>query len=147
MSKHVIDHWPAPPAEWPNALRQEFAERAGNGQVGSRLVSETDRVRVWSLTLEPGERIGFHTHVLDYFWTAVTGGRARSHYADGRIAEVTYTPGDTQHHRFGPGEFMIHDLENIGDTELMFTTVEFLDSANVALPVPAEATPAGLAPS
>src|SRR4051812_42995343 len=83
MSKHVIDHWPAPPAEWSNALRQEFAERAGNGQVGSRLVSETDRVRVWSLTLEPGERIGFHTHVLDYFWTAVTGGRARSHYADG----------------------------------------------------------------
>ena len=43
---------------------------------------------------------------------------------------------------------MIHDLENIGDTELMFTTVEFLDSANIALPVPAEAkAPAGLAPS
>src|SRR3954452_12002488 len=147
MSKHVIDHWPAPPAEWSNALRQEFAERAGNGQVGSRLVSETDRVRVWSLKLEAGERIGFHTHVLDYFWTAVTGGRARSHYTDGRVAEVTYAPGDTQHHRFGPGEFMIHDLENIGDTELVFTTVEFLDSANAALPVLAEATPARLAPA
>ena len=147
MSKHVVGHWPAPPADWPSALRQEFTERAGNGQVGSRLVSETDRVRVWSLALKPGERIGFHTHVLDYFWTAVTGGRARSHYADGRVAEVSYTPGDTQHHRFGPGEFMIHDLENIGDTELVFTTVEFLDSANAALPVPAEATPARFAPA
>ena len=25
---------------------------------------------------------------------------------------------------------MVHDLENIGDTELLFTTVEFLDSPN-----------------
>jgi hypothetical protein len=28
---------------------------------------------------------------------------------------------------------MMHDLENIGDTELAFTTVEFLDSANPPL--------------
>ncbi|WP_244936502.1 hypothetical protein [Methylobacterium currus] len=125
--------WPTPPEAWPESLRRDFAARAGNGRVGSRLVSETDRVRVWLLSLKPGERIGFHTHVLDYFWTAVTGGRARSHYADGRVAEVTYAPGDTQHHRYAAGDFMIHDLENIGETELVFTTVEFLDSANPPL--------------
>ena len=68
--------------------------------------------------------------MLDYFWTALTAGAARSHYHDGRIAEVSYAAGDTQHHRYGPGEFMIHDLENIGETELVFATVEFLDSAN-----------------
>ncbi|GJD51946.1 hypothetical protein OPKNFCMD_4705 [Methylobacterium crusticola] len=134
MAQHVIAHWPAAPAAWPEALRRDFAGRAGIGAVGSRLVSQTERVRVWLLTLEPGERIGFHTHVLDYFWTAVTGGRARSHYGDGRIAEVTYAAGDTQHHRFGPGDFMTHDLENIGETPLTFTTVEFLDSANAPLP-------------
>jgi Sodium:solute symporter family len=39
---------------------------------------------------------------------------------------------------FGPGEFMIHDLENIGDTVLVFTTVEFLASANPPLSVPDE---------
>lgn len=134
MPKHTIHDWPEAPASWPQLLRTEFAGRAGIGEVGSRLVSQTDRVRVWLLSLKPGERIGFHTHVLDYFWTALTGGRARSHYADGRIAEVTYAPGDTQHHHFGAGEFMIHDLENIGATELMFTTVEFLDSPNAPLP-------------
>lgn len=37
---------------------------------------------------------------------------------------------------FAAGEYMIHDLENIGDTVLAYTTVEFLDSANPALPVP-----------
>jgi oxalate decarboxylase/phosphoglucose isomerase-like protein (cupin superfamily) len=31
---------------------------------------------------------------------------------------------------------MLHSLENIGDTPLMFTTVEFLDGTNAALPLP-----------
>ena len=137
MTKHIIDQWPSAPAALPLALKEEFVARAGNGQVGSRLVSETERVRVWHLSLKPGERIGFHTHVLDYFWTAVTAGQARSHYGDGRTVEVSYLTGDTQHHRYGLGEFMIHDLENIGETELVFTTVEFLDSANAPLELPA----------
>ena len=136
MEKFVIRNWPAAPADWPQGCREEFLARAGNGQVGSQLVSQTERVRVWLLGLRPGERIGFHTHVLDYFWTAVTGGRARSRYGDGRIAEVSYRAGDTRHHSYGAGEFMIHDLENIGDTELVFTTVEFLDSANAPLSLP-----------
>lgn len=31
---------------------------------------------------------------------------------------------------------MLHSLENIGEGELRFTTVEFLDGLNPALPVP-----------
>jgi hypothetical protein len=31
---------------------------------------------------------------------------------------------------------MLHSVENIGDTDLLFTTVEFLNSANAPLPVP-----------
>ena len=145
MTKHIIDQWPSAPAGLPLALKEEFVARVGNGQVGSRLVSETERVRVWHLSLKPGERIGFHTHVLDYFWTAVTAGQARSHYGDGRTVEVSYLSGDTRHHRYGLGEFMIHDLENIGETELVFTTVEFLDSANAPLELPANVGSAGTA--
>ena len=37
---------------------------------------------------------------------------------------------------YGPGEYLLHSVENIGDTELLFTTVEFLHSANPPLPVP-----------
>lgn len=138
MNNPVPRTGPTPPADWPAWRREEFAARAGNGQVGSRLVSQTNRVRVWSLSLKPGERIGFHTHVLDYFWTAVTAGKGRSHYADGTVAEVSYRPGDTRHHTYPSGEFMIHDLENIGETEMVFTTVEFLDSANAPLDLPAD---------
>jgi len=135
MSKNTAFQWPSPPSDFSETHRAEFATNLGKGRVGRQLVSETDRVRVWALSLKPGERIGFHTHVLDYFWTVVTGGRARSQYADGRVAEVSYAPGDTRHYRFGAGEFMIHDLHNIGDTELTFTTVEFVDGANAPLPI------------
>ncbi len=124
-------------APLPPDLAREFAAARGNGCVGTRLLSEDARCRVWTIVLEPGARIGFHTHVLDYFWTAVTAGRARSRHGDGRIAEVDYRAGDIRHLTFGPGEAMTHDLANIGDTELIFTTVEFLDSANPPLALPA----------
>ena len=124
--------------DWPAALRQEFEREAQspNACVGSELVSESDRVRVWTIRLKPGQRFGFHRHVLDYFWTAVSGGRGRQHLMDGSTVEYTYQPGETRHERYGPGEFKVHDLENIGDKELVFMTVEFLDSANKPLDIP-----------
>jgi beta-alanine degradation protein BauB len=133
MSKFHFDRWPSAPASLDATLTKEFVAHAGDGRVGNKLISETGRVRVWSLNLKPGERIGFHTHVLDYFWTSITGGRGRSHYNDGRTEEMIYKPGDIRQLVFRAGEFMIHDLENIGDTELVFTTVEFLDSPNAPL--------------
>ncbi|WGV17929.1 hypothetical protein [Fuscovulum ytuae] len=118
---------------WTPELLTELEQGRSNGRVGSRIVSESDRVRVWLIELQPGERLPFHTHVQDYFWTATTPGRARSRYADGRVAEVTYDLGDTRHFSFGKGESMTHDLENIGDSVLCFTTVEFFGSANPPL--------------
>lgn len=127
------------PANWPAELRRELELNSFNGCVGQMLVSESDRVRVWSLSLKPGERVGFHRHVLDYFWTVLTDGRARSHYSDGRVVVKEYYAGETKHMSFGKGEFMLHDIENVGDTLLLYTTVEFLDSANPPLPIPSGA--------
>jgi quercetin dioxygenase-like cupin family protein len=106
-----------------------------NGKVGSRLLSESDRVRVWEIRLQPGQRVAAHRHVLDYFWTAINPGSSRQHTADGTTREVTYVAGQTRHLHFGEGEYLLHDLENVGDTELVFSTVEFLDSANPPLPL------------
>ncbi len=120
---------------WTDELRNELARNTNNGRVGSKLVSETEELRVWQIKLEPGERLPFHRHVLNYFWTILTDGKGRSHYGDGHIAEVQYRAGDTKHLAHGLGESMIHDLENIGDTTLLFTTVEFLKSGNPPLPI------------
>jgi hypothetical protein len=91
---------------------------------------------VWIIRLKPGERVGFHRHVLDYFWTAVTAGRGRQHLQDGSTVEHDYAAGETRHETYGPGEFKVHDLENVGSADLIFSTIEFLDSANKPLAVP-----------
>src|ERR1017187_3935405 len=123
---------------WPPAIAAEFERERqnNNGCVGTTLVSESDRVRVWIIRLAPGERIGFHRHVLDYFWTAVSGGRGRQHVNDGTNVEYSYQPGETRHETYGKRECKVHDLENLGDRELVFMTVEFKDSANKPMPLP-----------
>jgi quercetin dioxygenase-like cupin family protein len=136
MTDKTTDH--ADKSAWPPAIAAEFERERqnNNGCVGSMLLSESNRVRVWMIRLAPGERIGFHRHVLDYFWTSVTGGRGRQHVHDGSTVEYTYQPGETRHETYGPGQFKVHDLENIGNTEMVFMTIEFLNSANKPLAIP-----------
>ena len=114
-------------------LHAEFLANRKIPRVGSVVDSQTDRVRVWHIALAPGQRLPFHRHVLNYFWTATSPGRARSRYVDGRVAEVTYQLGDTHHYDFAAGQSMYHDLENLGDSPLTFVTVEFLQSPNAPL--------------
>jgi hypothetical protein len=123
---------------WPAEIAAEFEreKKSPNPCVGNSLVSESDRVRVWMIRLAPGERIGFHRHVLDYFWTSVSGGRGRQHLQDGSTVEFTYTPGETRHETYGAGEYKVHDLQNLGDKEMVFMTIEFLQSANKPLSLP-----------
>jgi hypothetical protein len=74
---------PLPRSDWSPEITADFEENSSNPCVGTTLLSEDQRVRVWEIRLKPGERIHFHRHVLDYFWTAVTPGKAISHQADG----------------------------------------------------------------
>jgi hypothetical protein len=133
-------------APWSAEIAAEFKREndSPNPCVGSQLLSENERTRVWMIRLAPGERIGFHRHVLDYFWTSVNGGRGRQHVHDGTTVEYTYQPGETRHETYGKGEFKVHDLQNIGDREMIFMTVEFKTSANQPMPLPAGVRP-GLA--
>ena len=134
-------------SQWSAELQAEFERERNNPNpcVGSQLLSETDRSRVWIIRLVPGERIGFHRHVLDYFWTSVNGGRGRQHVHDGTTVEYTYQPGETRHESYAAGEFKVHDLENLGDRDMIFMTVEFKDSANRPLPLPAGMRPSAAA--
>jgi quercetin dioxygenase-like cupin family protein len=45
------------------------------GEVGSKVVFENDRVRVWKLALEPGESSDPHRHDLDHLLIQVEGDR------------------------------------------------------------------------
>lgn len=131
-------------APWAPEIVAEFEREAKNPNpcVGTTLLSENERTRVWMIRLAPGERTGFHRHVLDYFWTSISGGRARQHMQDGTILECTYEPGETRHEYYGRGEYKVHDLQNLDNFEMVFMTVEFKDSANKPLPLPEGVRPA-----
>ena len=43
-------------------------------QVGTRLLFENERVRVWDLALAPGESLEKHIHRLDFCFIVVQGG-------------------------------------------------------------------------
>jgi hypothetical protein len=45
------------------------------GDVGTRLVWENERVRIWEMVLEPGERSAVHEHSLDYLLVPLAGDR------------------------------------------------------------------------
>lgn len=123
-------------AHWPSGLYEEMRKGYENGCVGSTLVSETDRLRVWHLIILAGERTGFHCHVNRYFWSAVTKGKARGYFCSGAIKDVEHYVGETKHYNYNKGESMVHAVENIGDTDLSFVTVEFLDGPNRPFPLP-----------
>lgn len=127
---------PAAFAHWPAGVYEEMLASHDNGCVGSVLVSETDRVRVWHLHIPVGKRCGFHRHVNPYFWSALTAGKARGYFSSGLIRDTTHYVGETKHFYYGPGDYMLHSVENIGDTDLSFATVEFLDGTNPALALP-----------
>ena len=125
-------------AQWPAGMVEEMKANAFNPNVGSTLVSETEKVRVWHLLVPAGQRCTFHRHVLDYFWTCHSHGTARGYFEDGSITETVHFPGDTRHLTYGPGEHLLHSVENVGKTDLLFTTVEYKVSANSPLGVPDE---------
>jgi len=50
------------------------AERALGG-VGTKVVFENDRVRIWELRLAPGEKSDVHRHDLDHILVLVSGDR------------------------------------------------------------------------
>jgi hypothetical protein len=45
------------------------------GPVGTEVVFENDRVRIWQLRLEPGERSAIHRHDLDNVLIQISGDR------------------------------------------------------------------------
>jgi hypothetical protein len=124
--------------DWSPRLLEEIKIANTNGRVGTRLLSQSEVARIWEIRLKPGHRLPFHRHVLNYFWTALTAGIAHSRTADGTTQEIEYYREDTKSFRYHRGQSMMHDLENVGTTELFFVTVEFLGSENPPLELVAD---------
>jgi beta-alanine degradation protein BauB len=47
------------------------------GPIGDKIVFENELVRVWSVTLDPGQRQPWHQHLLPYLIVPLTEGKKR----------------------------------------------------------------------
>ncbi|HEY6635447.1 MAG TPA: hypothetical protein VI141_07515 [Acidimicrobiia bacterium] len=106
---------------------EELEAAPVNKQLGTTVWFENDRIRVWEVLLEPGERGEFHSHTTNYFWTVVEGSRGLQRFSDGTFVVRDYVVGETKYLEHTPDSALIHDLENVGDSTLRFVTVELLD--------------------
>jgi quercetin dioxygenase-like cupin family protein len=113
----------------PAPYEAELGVATTNFAVGTTLLYESVVVRVWDITLAPGERLPFHRHRTSYFYRSHAAGLLRVRLPDG-TATVYPTDVDEVHfHEIGEDDVVVHDLENAGETTISFTTVELLASA------------------
>jgi predicted metal-dependent enzyme (double-stranded beta helix superfamily) len=110
----------------PGEYADELAHAPANFTVGSRLLHEDGLVRVWDITLVPGERLSFHRHRTTYLYRCHSGSLTRVRFPDGRGILYRSEPDEVHVHEIGPDDIVIHDLENAGDTPRSFTTIELL---------------------
>jgi beta-alanine degradation protein BauB len=91
--------------------------------IGSRVLFEDDRVRVWELVVGPGEAFPAHHHSLDYVTISLDDADLEAHEADGTVRRNHRLPGDIQYTRVGGGQQ--HELRNVGSTVYRNRIVEF----------------------
>ena len=82
--------------------------------VGTRLLYENDRVRVWDLQLAPGESTGLHRHTTDFLYVVVGDGELQTRFADGSADAPRQMRDGDVHFREVEGE-SVHEAINVGD--------------------------------
>ncbi len=65
-----------------------MSETNSSENVGTKLLLENDRVRVWELSVAPGETLAQHLHTLDYVYIVAHGGILR--FVDPQNAQQTH---------------------------------------------------------
>lgn len=89
-------------------------ERDVSANVGTRLLFENERVRVWDLRLEPGESTGLHRHQTDYLYVVIGEGTLQGIDADGTAKPPRRMSDGEVVFRDVEGE-AVHEAVNVGD--------------------------------
>ena len=97
-----------------------------SSRVGSKLLFENGRVRVWDLRLAPGESTGLHRHTDDYLYVVIGGGTLEGVDADGDTKPAEKMDDGEVRFRNIDGED-IHEARNVGDAPWRNIIVELKD--------------------
>lgn len=102
-------------------------------QVGSELLFENDRVRVWAMRLEPGETCARHRHHHDYLmlYPDAAVGRSTSRPTIERIE-----PGFVAFSTVGRDGLPPHQITNLGTEPVTHYVIELLGPSAAETPQP-----------
>ncbi|HEX3655129.1 MAG TPA: hypothetical protein VHV55_04960 [Pirellulales bacterium] len=98
-----------------------------SGEVGSKLLFENERVRVWDLTLAPGESTGVHAHHCDYFYVVIGDGELEALNADGSLLHRGPMEDGEVHYRGIDDDPAVHEAVNVGQKPWRNIVVELKD--------------------
>jgi beta-alanine degradation protein BauB len=96
-------------------------------RVGTSVLFENDRVRVWQDGAGPGETKPLHVHRRPYITVVIAGDEADNLGEDGTLQRrfEGLTPG--QAHYVGSNDLpIVHALRNTGSTEIAILIIELL---------------------
>ena len=76
--------------------------------VGSKVVFEDDKVKVWEFDLAPGEQTPVHTHELEYVFYVIDGSTLEVFDADGKfVMPLEFADGDVLPLRLDGDELVV----------------------------------------
>jgi quercetin dioxygenase-like cupin family protein len=93
------------------------------GKVGTRLLFENARVKVWEMVLEPGASSELHEHTMDYCLCIVEGSSIDADPLEGESFRVPVKPGQV----FFVGRGGVERAVNRSDTRFREIIVELKD--------------------
>jgi hypothetical protein len=101
------------------------------GDIGTNVIYEDDRIRVWRLKLRPGEESPVHRHELDHLLVQVSGDRiavipepdTQGPFTE--MLEADVVPGAVVHVRQGG----VERARNVGSLPYLEVIVELKESA------------------
>ena len=101
-------------------------------RVGTRLLFENDRVRVWEMVLRPGEESTRHVHESDYLFVYLTRSKLALMEEHKEPETSEQAPGFVQYTEVGSG--ITHAVKNVGDGDHREILVELKGPSRVSYP-------------
>jgi quercetin dioxygenase-like cupin family protein len=80
-----------------------------SGNIGTKVLADLERVKLWELNLAPGQSSEWHAHQNEYVFVVIEPSRLRTEYDDGTVHEDDSEAGDAVYLK--P---TIHRVTNVG---------------------------------
>jgi quercetin dioxygenase-like cupin family protein len=94
------------------------------GDVATKLLFENDMVKIWELSLAPGESSSWHHHTMDYITVGLTESHMKREMEDGSGDETHPVPGQWRYAE----KHQPHRVTNVGNSQHRNILIELKES-------------------